>query len=280
MSRPTEIWLANTVSIADVTRIGIIDPFYSKSAEKIIQKMDECKKLGETFEINRGLHAYRSDGYGESAFGTGAQTKKDQEERSYHAPSKMGKAYLSEIRGRDVFWLSYRTSGEFIKYGKWLAEPREPRFMLNPKVVCRKTLGNILSAALIEEPAAIDQSLYIILHPSNDTDQLKFALALLSSSIGAWYLRSKYAIHDKLHPWYTKKNLELFPLPRYDPNIVATISRLSEIEVELASAKIEYDKRRLESEKRLLVDRLDDDVFKAYRLTDEEGTFVREAVGR
>ena len=167
--------------------------------------MDKCERLGSVFDLIRGLHAYRADGYGQSAFGAGVQTKRDQEERSYHSPTKKNKSYLPEIRGRDVFWLSYRTSGEFISYGKWLAEPREPRFMINPKLVCRKTLGSILSVALIEEPAAIDQSLYIILHPENDMAQLKFALAILASALGAWYLRTKYAIYDKLHPWYTKK---------------------------------------------------------------------------
>ena len=30
--------------------------------------------------------------------------------------------------------------------------------MMSPKLVCSKTLGNILSLALIEKPAAIDQS--------------------------------------------------------------------------------------------------------------------------
>jgi predicted type IV restriction endonuclease len=277
---PTESALTNTLLVEDIKRLGIVDPFYQRDAEDIIRRMDKCAGLGRTYDLNRGLHAYRPDGYGQSAFGAGPQTKRDQEERSYHSATRKNKTYLPEIRGRDVFWLHHRTSGEFIAYGKWLAEPREPRFMTSPKLVCRKTLGNVLSLALVEEPAAIDQSLYIILHPQNDTAQLNFALAVLGSSLGAWYLRTKYAIYDKLHPWYTKKNLEQFPLPKFDSKIVATVDRLLKIEGELPLAKIESDRHRLENERNILVDRLDAEVFAAFGLTATQGAFVRHAVGR
>lgn len=277
---PLESALTNTLRVEDINRLGIVDLFYQREAEDIIKNMDKCTGLGRTFDLNRGIHVYRTDGYGQSAFGAGTQTKRDQEERSYHSPTKIDKTYLPEIRGRDVFWLHHRSSGEFISYGKWLAEPREPKFMMNPKLVCRKTLGNVLSLALVEAPAAIDQSLYIILHPQNDDAQLKFALAVLGSSLGAWYLRTKYAIYDKLHPWYTKKNLEQFPLPKFDLKIVATVDRLLKIEGELPLAKIESDRRRLENERNILVDRLDTQVFTAFGLTATQGAFVRRGVGR
>ena len=273
--------LTNTLLVDDITRIGIIDPFIEKDAESMIETMDKCKKLGSVFDLNRGLHAYRVDGYGQSAFGAGVQTKRDQEERSYHSPTKKNKSYLPEIRGRDVFWLSHQTSGEFISYGKWLAEPREPRFMMNPKLVCRKTLGNILSLALIESAAWIDQSLYIILHPENDIAQLKFALAILASALGAWYFRTKYAIYEiNCTHGIQRRIFKEFPLPKFENKIVATVDRLRDIEGEIADAKIDSDRQRLANEKNILVDRLDYQVFAAFNLTAQQGSFVRDAVGR
>lgn len=279
-ANPRECNLTTKLNVEDVKRVGIIDPFYSKEAEIIIRKLDRSAKLGETFELNRGLHAYRADGYGQSAFGAGPQTKHDKDLRSYHSNSKKNKTYLPEVRGRDVLWLDSGFSGEYISYGKWLAEPREPRFMMSPKIVCRKTLGNILSLALIEMPAAIDQSLYIIIHENNDTNQLKYALGVLGSSIGAWYLRTKYSIYDKLHPWYTKKQLETFPLPAFDKKIVQTTERLIDIITEYSNAKIPADRTRLVTEKNVLIDRLDEEVRIVFQLSIEEMNYIRRAVGR
>jgi hypothetical protein len=179
-----------------------------------------------------------------------------------------------------VAWLSYMTSDQYISYGTWLAEPREPKFMMNPKLVCRKTLGSVLSLAIIEEPAAIDQSLYIVLHPDNEISQLKFAAGVLGSALGAWYLRSKHAIYDKLHPWYTKRNLEDFPLPDFDSAVVKTVDRLIKIEREFSLAKIDTDRRRLANERSILVDRLDQQIFTAFGLSAAQGKFIRQAVGR
>lgn len=277
---PKDIVLINELSVDDASRIGIIDPFYSTEGEKIIEKLDRFEKLGSSFDLNRGLHAYRTDGYGQSAFGPGPQTKRDQLERPYHSDTKKNKTFLPEIRGRDVLWLTYGFSGEYISYGTWLAEPRDARFMLSPKLVCRKTLGNILSLALVEEPAAIDQSLYIVLSRDNDTDRLKFVLGILGSSLGAWYLRTKYSIYDKLHPWYTKKQLEMFPLPKFDKQVVKTVDRLMKIVEESALAKIEADRTRLATEKAILIDRLDDEVATIFMLTGSEMQFIRRAVAR
>ena len=138
--------------------------------------MDKFAKLGEIVFLNRGIHAYRTDGYGKSAFGKGPQTKKDKEERSYHSKLRDNRNYLPEIRGRDVFWFRYRYSGHYISYGDWLAEPRDPQFIKSPKIVFRKTLGPILSVAFIAEPAAIDQALYIAISKSGNDSILKFCV--------------------------------------------------------------------------------------------------------
>ncbi len=63
---------------------------------------------------------------------------------------------------------------------------------------------------------ALDQSLYIIISKNNDTEELKSILGILLSKIGAWYLKHKYAIYDKLYPWYTKKQLANFPIKNKD----------------------------------------------------------------
>lgn len=277
-STPASQKTVNRLDRDDINRIGMIDPHYSRAAEEVINRLDKLPKLAGLVMLNRGLHAYRTDGYGQTAFGVGPQTKRDKEERSYHSSQRKGKTYLPEIRGRDVFWLHHGTSGEYISYGSWLAEPREPRFMLRPKVVFRKTLGRRLSAALIEEPAAVDQSLYIAIRSDDDLSILRFILGLAASAVGAWYLRTKYAIYDRLHPWYTKKQLEDFPVPPFSKKVVDLVCRLQKASAAENSAHIEQDRKRFRLQVELLQGELDRAVFDCYQLADADRNLILAAL--
>ncbi len=275
---PSVFELSNTLIVDDINRIGMIDEHYSSEAEEVISHLDASfGSMGEIVDLNRGLHAYRADGYGKSAFGNGHQTKRDREEKSYHHHSKVDQTYLPEVRGRDVFWLKYRSSGQYISYGSWLAEPRAPKFMLQPKIVFRKTLGKILSAAYIEEPAAVDQALYIAIAKDGNEEALKFVLGIAVSAIGAWYLRTKYAIYDRLHPWYTKKQLYDFPVPPFSVGIVKIVDKLIEVVAAEETAKLDMDRRRAKLQKELLQEELDDAVFDAFRLSAEQRQVVKDA---
>lgn len=275
---PTEKRASNTLSLADINRLGIIDPGYNPTGNAIIAQLDTCKKMSSMVRLNRGIHAYRTDGYGQTAFGgTGNQTKRDKDERSYHSPIQHDKNWLPEIRGRDVFWGRYNYSGDFIHYGPWLAESRNPMFIKNPKVVFRKTLGNILSAALVEEAAAVDQSLYIAISPTNDLKVLKFVLGISLSSLGAWYLRTKYSIYDKLHPWYTKKQLEDFPIPAFKQAIADVVGEVIKSHKDGAAAKTENGRRQAGRELAVHRKRLDRLVFEAYGLSEQQTAFILAA---
>lgn len=274
-SSPSECEKLSTLNVADINRLGLINPRYDKRAEQIISRLDATfDDLGTQVRLNRGLHAYRTDGYGSSAFGNGPQTKRDKAERSYHADKRKNKTYLPEVRGRDVFWLTHRYSGQFISYGDWLAEPRDPDFMLKPKAVFRKTLGPILSAAYIEEPAAIDQALYIAIAKSDGTEALKTALGVLTSPLGAWYLRTKYAIYDKLHPWYTKKQLEQFPMIPSSAKIAELVTDLTDINDKERAANLESERRRLRLKQTILQDELWECVATAYELSDRDRSLI------
>lgn len=272
---PTDYHKINEIFSKDVNRLGIINPYYDASHEKIISRLDKSfDAFGQFVRLNRGLHAYRTDGYGKSAFGNGYQTKRDKNERSYHSPKRLNDTYLPEIRGRDVLWLSHRYSGEFISYGDWLAEPRDADFMNKPKAVFRKTLGPILSAAFIEEPAAVDQALYIAISKDGDNEALKTALGVLTSPLGAWYLRTKYAIYDKLHPWYTKKQLESFPMLPSSAEIASLVDALRVVTEEECTANLDADRRRLKLKRELLRDELWGLIANGYGLSTKEREII------
>lgn len=135
LSNPNSYAIVNQVTPTNAIKRGMIDPRQSVGAEKIIEKIEQnSRHLDEYVRLNRGIHAYRTDGYGRSKFGAGPQTKKDKETESYHANRTLNKTYLPELKGKDVFRFTYVPTGRFISYGPWLAEPRDPGFFHKPKL--------------------------------------------------------------------------------------------------------------------------------------------------
>lgn len=257
--------IVNTISPQDAIKRGMIDPHFSQPSNEIIDKMDLASNRLEDFtKINRGIHAYRTDGYGQSRFGSGYQTKKDKEQESYHSDKPLDKTYLPELKGRNVDRFIFTPAGRYISYGNWLAEPREPEFFQKPKLALRKILGERLHGTFIEEPYALDQSLYVVISKSDDSKELKFLLGVLLSRVGAWYLRNKYAIYDVLYPWYTKKQLADFPIKKSsEGQIIKLVDRILTAKRKDPDA----DMSALEQE-------IDELVYQLYGLTQEEITVV------
>ena len=277
-TKPGHFHLQSEVDPHKSIERGLIDPRYSDVAARLIEKMERgCVPLESLVELNRGIHAYRTDGYGKTRFGTGPQTKRDKEDQSYHAKKPIDSTYLPEIKGKDVFRFEFVPTGDFISYGDWLAEAREPKYFQNPKITVRKVLGKKLHGTFIREPMAIDQSLYILISPKNDTKQLKFILGILMSGIGAWYLRTKYAIYDTLYPWYTRKQLAAFPIKTHDDKLVLLVDKLLVLMPKLRAAKSERERATLQNAVTTADQEIDALVYDLYGLTEKEIKLVDEA---
>lgn len=266
----------NEVEPALAVRRGLIDARLSRAGEAITTKMERGSfNLEQVVRINRGIHAYRTDGYGKSKFGSGPQTKKDKEINSYHASRPMDQTYMPELKGKDVFRFEFRETGRFLSYGPWLAEPRDPEFFLSSKVALRKILGPRLHGTFIEKPMALDQSLYILISKNEDTEELKALLGVLVSCVGAWYLRTKHAIYDKLYPWYTKTQLAAFPVKKKDKKLAGLVDRMLDLHLRKHSGKLapsELD--RLEREIAETDAQIDNLVYDLYGITDEERKII------
>lgn len=278
-SDPQTYTKINVINPNDAIKRGLIDPRFSPKTNKVVLRIEKnTSPLKNFIKLNRGIHPYRIDGYGKSKFGSGKQTKRDKDTSSYHAEKKLDKTYLPELRGKHVFRYSYTASGKFLSYGPWLAEPRRPEFFFNQKIAIRKILGSRLHGVFIKEPVALDQSLYVlILNDKEDSTILKFILGVLLSSIGAWYLKNKYGIYDKLYPWYTKKQLAEFPMKEKSNSIVELVERMLELNKKLDSAKTAQDKTHLQRRIDATDQEIDRLVYGLYDLTEDEIKIVEES---
>jgi hypothetical protein len=142
----------------------------------------------------------------------------------------------------------------------------------------RKTLGQVLSCAYIEEPAAIDQSLYIVIPLNGDVNDIKQLLGVLGSTYGAWYLRTKFAIYDLLHPWYTKAQLLMVPVPAFDSALVNKVDEALEFTNQLKQARSEDERRLLGSELSATRAAIDERVFQLLKLSKKQQKVIAEDI--
>lgn len=175
-------------------------------------------QLGKLVETNRGVHAYRTDGYGKSNFVDGPQIEKDKEEESYHADFKIDETYHKEIKGKNVFRYNHQESGKWISYGDWLAEPREWKYFTGERIVIRKVLGATPIATLIDQNMVIDQSLYIALKGKSLETQYSnfYLLSLINSKLIGFFVKFEFEIFDTVYPWFTHDQLREIPIREID----------------------------------------------------------------
>jgi hypothetical protein len=273
----------NTLSPIDCVKRGLIDPRQSQTAARILEKVEHTSiAVGTLVGINRGIHAYRTDGYGKSKFGRGPQTQQDKTERSYHATRPLDKTYLPELCGKQVYRFFHSMPDKYLSYGDWLAEPRTPEFFNRPKVVVRKVLGKKLSGTYLPTPFAIDQSLYIMISEKDDIALLKTILGILLSTVGAWYIRTKHAIYDTLYPWYTKNQLSAFPLtPSFSmkqDRMVSLVDNMLALNNQLTTVKSGAQKRAIQRQIDATDKEIDRLVYELYGLIEKEIAIIESGV--
>lgn len=185
-----------------------IDPISKQIISKIEQ---DSKAISNLCFVNRGIHAYRKDGYGKSKYQDGFQTELDYEKKSYHSKIQENDSFYPEIRGKNIFPFKFNFSGFYVSWGNWLAEPRDWKFFSGERIYLRKIVGKTFYACYIKENCVADQSVYIA-KPKTKEIYSKYILALLNSNALTWYFRIRNNEFDDLFPQVKVTEFKQLPI--------------------------------------------------------------------
>ncbi|MBA4156068.1 MAG: N-6 DNA methylase [Gemmatimonadetes bacterium] len=258
------------------------------AASLVYRLHDSCPPLGEFCKITRGVHPYRVGGYGTTAFGSGPQTRRDVKERPYHTPT-MADGLRPFIYGRDLRRFTPPIATEFVKYGPWLAEPRNAEFFEGARVYSRKILGGRLIVTVETTNSIADQQVYIT-KPSFAEVSAYYLAAVLGSRLISFYIRGFYDEVNDAFPQIKVGQLRSLPIHRIDfsdeadrarhDRMVEMVERMVALHKQLTAAQTAHEKtllqRQIESTDRL-IDRL---VYELYGLTEAEVRMVEGSAGR
>jgi hypothetical protein len=258
----------------------------NNSSNSLISRLREnYAELQTLSKITRGVHSYRIGGYGNTAFGSGYQTARDVKERPYHSIINK-KGYRSFIYGRDLLRFTPPVPTEYVMYGPWLAEPRNPEFFEGERVYSRKILGDRLVVTVENMKSIADQQVYITIPKINGL-KAQYLAAILGSSIIAFFIRAFYDEVNDAFPQIKVGQLKQLPIRTIDFNdptdkarhdrLVAIVENMLVWHKQLAATRTPQEKEVLERRIAATDHLIDQLVYELYGLTDAEIKLVEGA---
>lgn len=267
----SELTTLKTKDFADGTTP--IPATISPVATKLVSKVKGAHPdLGSFADVTRGVHPYRVGGYGQTAFGKGVQTSRDIEERPYNSRVG-GKGYRPFVYGKDLLRFTPPVAKDYIKYGPWLAEPRDARFFEGERIYSRKILDSNLRLTIERGDSVADQQVYIT-KPNHPSVKAAYLAGILGSKLMAFYIRKYFNEEDQAFPQIKVGQLRSLPIPKADCDGAEGIAQVVERILQANKSKSLSTNQQLillaEREISGLEAELDKLVYELYGLTPED----------
>ncbi len=245
---------------------SIFDIHVTGCDKKLLQKIEQkSQPLSTAFQITRGIHAYRRDGFGKSKFGNGFQTAKDYNKQSYHSNIKDDETFKPELKGRHIFPYFIQAPDEYVSYGKWLAEPRDETFFQGDRIYIRIILGKkrLIASIIDKNQDFIANQSVAVAKPKSNTVPLELVVAQLNSKLMAYYFRLKHNEFDNIFPKIKMYQLKQLPVITKNRKINQQIINKVQQITALKNKTVSIDTHQLEKQ-------IDDLIYQLYDLSREE----------
>ncbi|MGB2984861.1 MAG: N-6 DNA methylase [Phycisphaerae bacterium] len=279
--------LKQSTVIANDYFIAIFD---EANDEKVIRRVQAgSRPLSEFARPCSGYNPYEV-GKGQAPDG-GPHTKETVQSKPYHATQQLGPEWKPEIVGRDLRRFAVNVTGKrWIKYGAWLAAPRDPANFLGSRILVQEITGGSERRIIA---ASYDDELYY----SRDVIPIKtddspvhplFLLGIVNSRLMTWYHHRRSPKAKKaLFPKVLVSDLRNLPIPaiersstvdaRRHDRMVKVVERMLSLHQQLEVAKTPVDKTAIQRQIDATDRRIDQLVYDLYGLTDDEIRIVEEA---
>ncbi|MAO66084.1 MAG: restriction endonuclease [Balneola sp.] len=232
---------------------------YSDEEElRIILKLDRFQSLEKIGSVYSGIKTY------EVGKGTPPQKKETRKNKPFTSDEKHSKEWSPFYDGKHIGrFTNHWNENNWIKYGEWLAAPRDPAIFEGEKILARKIVSDRLIATYIPEKSYCNTLLFIIKLESEEFTY-KSLLGILNSKLIGWYYRKKFQINpEDTFPQILIRDINQFPIPEatteYNNQIESCINQI----LTAKNENPESDTSKLEAE----IDRL---VYELYGLSEEE----------
>lgn len=235
----------------------MLEPIVIRIVNKIAGQSESVINL---YDVSQGYIPYRKSDLVKSYGKT--EGEKIVKQRLWHSANKESEEYIQELYGRDISKYSYKSTGEYVKYGRHLACYVDIRFFNQDRIVVREITNPTIIACRLKEIYVHDPQLIAVI-PKDDSS-LNILWAVLNSKLATFY-------HFNHSPKATKgafpkilvSDVKTFPLPNIDEETRIVIDEKVSRILSAKQSDPSADTTAMENE-------IDFMVYKLYGLTYDE----------
>ncbi|MBI4946191.1 MAG: N-6 DNA methylase [Bacteroidetes bacterium] len=254
----------------------VVNIFLNEFEKKLFKKTQEHTKPLETYiDINVGIKPYQV------GKGNPKQTRGDVENRVFDSDKKKDKAYRKYLRGKDMNrYVINALEERYIKFGEWLAEPRQSANFDAPEKIFMRQTGDSLIATLDKTKLLCLNNMHVLVPKENTKVSLLFLLGIINSKTLNWYYQTLNPEKGEALAEVKKTNVANLPIREIDfenkfnkekhDEIVKHVDLLlklnEEFQEEKLQSKTEHLKQRIEHSE----EKINQLVYELYNLTDKE----------
>jgi adenine-specific DNA-methyltransferase len=244
-------WLEN--------RNFIIDSTSSTNDSEILKKIKiRSSTLENFYDVRVGLQAY------EQGKGTPKQTQEDVKRHIFDYKSKFDDSTFRYLGGSDIKRYYIDWSGQWLRYGKWLSQPKSMEQFSEPRILIREITSKfpyVLESSYVEEAFLNNKSILNILQQKNDADLFSLLGYLNSKLMSFYHVRQTVKGNRNIFPKIVIKDLKNYPI------IVNEVF----LKISPLAKTIHYEKCASPlADTSILEKQIDNIVYKLYELTPDE----------
>ncbi len=236
----------------------------------LVNKLESGKEnIGNIADIFSGIKTY------EVGKGKPVQTEKVRTEKPYTSSVKIDKNWFPFFDGKYIgrYKLLWKANN-WIKYGEWLAAPRNPINFEGEKILIRKITGKALIATYVPETSYCNTLLFV-LKLKEKTYSYKSILAVINSKLIGWYFKNKFQIsNDDTFPQIMIRDILQFPIAiinkKNDIELSKLVDQLLQHNIEKSEIKLQTKISQLENKIDYCENRINEIVYQLYELIEDE----------
>jgi type I restriction-modification system DNA methylase subunit len=207
------------------------------------------------------------------------QTEKTIKNRIFDADKKIDDSYKPYLIGKDIdrYSINYSNS-RYIKFGKWLAEPRFTAPFEKEKIVVRQT-SDIIRAVIDSRNYYNLNNIYNI-EITNSLYSYKYLLSVLNSSLMVYIYQNIVPEKGRVFAEIKKVNLDKLPIFPIDlskksekakqDQLVSLVDKILELKQKEATEPNQHLKTMISRQIEGVDKAIDTAVYKLYKLTEDE----------
>jgi hypothetical protein len=249
------------------------------NTEKVLLSKIEMSNnvISDIAEMFSGIKSY------EVGKGKPAQTEKIRNEKPYTSKIKTDNSWKPFFDGKHIgrYQLLWQDNN-WIKYGQWLAAPRDPENFEGEKILIRKITGKTLLASYIPDTSYCNTLLFVLKLKDKDYSY-KSILGVLNSNLIGWYFRKKFQINDDdTFPQIMIRDILQFPIPEIESKTQNEIARnvdlLLRLNKELQNTILPEKSEQLKHRIEYTESKIDELVYQLYGLTEEDIKIIEKSI--